>query len=208
MDLTDIFSEPVLRRCWLLSKALENTSFGEALELAQIADEFLRANRPVTSAPIPTKPLVRSSNGPQCASPLTSVPSLPVGPRGDHLRPTDIDHDEAATVVVELRGSLGGSSDYPSDNLRDNREIASQVAVEDSLLVLARQDDIVRYLRQRDDVVVSTGANSFLINGRFRLNFDELLARANKMRQRQGKPLFSRFSPLTSSTVRADPERS
>jgi hypothetical protein len=64
------------------------------------------------------------------------------------------------------------------------------VAVENSLLVPAGQEEIVRYLRQRDDVVVPDGANAFLVNGRFRLNFDEILARANKMRERQGKPLF------------------
>jgi hypothetical protein len=54
-------------------------------------------------------------------------------------------------------------------------------------------DDIVRYLRQQDDVVVPVGTASYLVNGRFQLNCEELLARANKIRERQGKPLFQRL---------------
>jgi hypothetical protein len=50
-------------------------------------------------------------------------------------------------------------------------------------------DDIVRYLRQQDDVVVPQG-NEFVVNGRFRLPFSELVSRANRMRRRQGKPEF------------------
>jgi hypothetical protein len=190
MDLTDIFSQPVLRRCWLLNKALENASFDEALRLARVADEFLGADRLETSASIAMKTVARSLLGLHCASPLERVFSLPVERESNHLDPPDVFRDTAETVVVERRDSLEGSSDELSDDLGGNREIASQVAVENSLLVPAGQEEIVRYLRQRDDVVVPDGANAFLVNGRFRLNFDEILARANKMRERQGKPLF------------------
>lgn len=191
MDLTEIFSQPVLRRCWLLNKALENASFDEALKLAQVADEFLCADKLEASASIPTKPVVRSSQGPHYASLLESALSLPLERESNHhLHPTDIVRDAAETIVVERRPSLEGPLEEPSNNPGGNREIASQVAVEDSLLVLANQEEIVRYLRQRNDVVVPDGANVFLVNGRFRLNIYEMLARANKMRERQGKPLF------------------
>jgi hypothetical protein len=51
-------------------------------------------------------------------------------------------------------------------------------------------DDVVRYLRQQDDVVVPQAPGEFLLNGRFRMNATELVGRANRMRSRQGKPPF------------------
>jgi len=51
-------------------------------------------------------------------------------------------------------------------------------------------DEVVRYLRQQDDVVVPQGPGEFLLNGRFRMETTELVSRANRMRSRQGKPAF------------------
>ena len=51
-------------------------------------------------------------------------------------------------------------------------------------------DEVVRYLRQQGDVVVADGPGMFLVNGRFRLDVDQLQHRANRMRQRQRKPDF------------------
>jgi DNA-binding CsgD family transcriptional regulator len=51
-------------------------------------------------------------------------------------------------------------------------------------------EDVVRYLRQQDDVVVPQGPGEFLLNGRFRMDTTELVSRANRMRSRQGKPAF------------------
>jgi hypothetical protein len=191
MDLKDIFSQPVLRRSWLLNKALENASFDEALKLAQVADEFLRVDKLETNAPILTEPVARGSHGAHYdADPLQNILSLPVECKSDHLHLTNIGSDAEQTVIVELRRSFEGSSDELPGDLRGKREVASQVSVEKNSLVLASQEEVVRYLRQRDDVVVPAGPNAFLVNGRFRLNFDEMVMRANKMRERQGKPLF------------------
>ena len=55
---------------------------------------------------------------------------------------------------------------------------------------LASPDEIIRYLRQQDDIVVRQGERKFLVNGRFHLALPELIERANKMRNRQGKPGF------------------
>lgn len=54
----------------------------------------------------------------------------------------------------------------------------------------ASSDEVVRYLRQQDDVVVWQGEGKYLVNGRFQLALPELIDRANKMRHRQGKPGF------------------
>jgi len=59
-----------------------------------------------------------------------------------------------------------------------------------SLTNSAGIDEVVRYLRQQGDVVVGDGPCMFLINGRFRLDFEQLQHRANRMRRRQQKPEF------------------
>jgi hypothetical protein len=51
-------------------------------------------------------------------------------------------------------------------------------------------ENVVRYLRQRDDTVVRNGEDFFLVNGRFRMSSDELISRANRMRERAGKSPF------------------
>ena len=64
-------------------------------------------------------------------------------------------------------------------------------------------DEVVRYLRQQDDVVVSAENGAFLVNGRFKLDLIELVARANRMRMRQGKPDFQ-LSPGLSKAASAN----
>ena len=62
--------------------------------------------------------------------------------------------------------------------------------------ILDSIEDVVRYLRQRDDTVVRTQENFFLVNGRFRMNAAELVSRANRMRDRYQKPGFQLRSTL------------
>jgi hypothetical protein len=52
-------------------------------------------------------------------------------------------------------------------------------------------EEVVRFLRQQDDVVVRQNDREFLVNGRFRLDAAQLVERANRMRARHGKPAFS-----------------
>ena len=61
--------------------------------------------------------------------------------------------------------------------------------------MLAGPNDVVRYLRQRDDVVVGTDDGAYIVNGRFRENLEELVKRANRMRTRQRQPLFQLMPP-------------
>jgi DNA-binding CsgD family transcriptional regulator len=71
-------------------------------------------------------------------------------------------------------------------------------------------EDVVRYLRQQDDVVVPQGDGYFLVNGRFRLGLAELVDRANRMRARQGRPEFKlangHASPIALSLSRPAPD--
>jgi hypothetical protein len=61
---------------------------------------------------------------------------------------------------------------------------------DDESEIEATVDDVVRYLRQQDDVVVRQEDGTFLVNGRFRLDASELVAKANRMLERQHKPVF------------------
>jgi hypothetical protein len=51
--------------------------------------------------------------------------------------------------------------------------------------MLASADDIVRYLRQHDDVVFRGREGIHLVNGRFRETLEQLVQRANRIRARR-----------------------
>ena len=55
----------------------------------------------------------------------------------------------------------------------------------DDPVVLASSDDIVRYLRQHDDVIFRGGEGTFLVNGRFCATLEQLVQRANRIRARR-----------------------
>jgi len=64
-------------------------------------------------------------------------------------------------------------------------------------------EDVIRFLRQQDDVVVPEGDGSFLVNARFKMQLGELVSRANRMRLRQGKPefLLPEAGPIAATTL-------
>jgi hypothetical protein len=70
----------------------------------------------------------------------------------------------------------------------------------DPTSVATSAEEIIRYLRQQDDIVVPQEDGSYLINGRFRMSLAELSARANRMRRRQRKPAFEMSSEMPNET--------
>jgi hypothetical protein len=163
MDLEVIFKEPERRRWWLLTKALENAPLEDAVKLARAADQFLVSGR-------------------------GDILTIVGDPGGNHP------HDDPVAAGLAHSFTLdhpAGSDDAEADAEEDavSDDAASSVEAAD-LAVLATIDDVVRYLRQRDDVVVPESDGQLLVNGRFRLGPDELVERANRMRKRQGKPPF------------------
>jgi hypothetical protein len=67
----------------------------------------------------------------------------------------------------------------------------------DAVVSVVGADEVVRFLRQRDDVVVQTGDGAFMVNGRFRETLEELVERANRIRARQCLPRFVTLSAQT-----------
>ena len=71
----------------------------------------------------------------------------------------------------------------------------------------ASVEEIVRYLRQQDEVVVQQPNGDFLLNGRFNLTLADLLARANRMRSRQNKPSFESLGGMPVGEKKSVSER-
>jgi hypothetical protein len=198
MELATVVSEPVLRRCWLLNKALESASLDEALKLARAADEFLGGDQAKAQALLDEMAVsgsssTRPSQGAEAASALINAASSAGEAKQDAEPVSTTDQVAYAADIVESasatenHGRDGGSN---SSRVEEAGDSEPQAAITSGLAVLAGMDDIVRFLRQQDDVVVSAGTATYLVNGRFQLNSKELLDRANKIRDRQGKPQF------------------
>jgi hypothetical protein len=103
------------------------------------------------------------------ALPIVAVPEAPAADPCAVLDEAEPAPAEAAALVID-----GVRAAKPTTDLRRSALI----------------EDVVRYLRQRDDTVVPKGEDFFLVNGRFRMSSDELISRANRMRERAGKPAF------------------
>jgi len=209
IELATLFSEPASRRCWLLNKALENAPLDEALRLARAADEFLgidevNAQASPNGQPLKEWRLRSSSTAPNQDSQSADQPPIATSPcdqveqhagdtsTADHVADTADNLKDAGAVENDRLEDASNKSDVEEAG-DEPADCEPQVAMTSSLAVLAGMDDLVRYLRQQDDVVVSAGSGKYLVNGRFHLNSEELLARANKIRQRQGKLQFQRI---------------
>jgi hypothetical protein len=140
----------------------------KTLEPARASNEFLRGGVRAVSAP--ALPIV----------PVMEAPATDPCPVFQEPGPTLIDEAEPDPTAAEA-------------------SVVEEVCVARTItdprrLVLIQ--DVVRYLRQRDDIVVPKGEDLFLVNGRFRLSSDELISRANRMRERDGKSTFQLSSLL------------
>jgi DNA-binding Xre family transcriptional regulator len=186
------------RRWWLLCKALECSPLKDALELARAADEFL------TDAPpgIPLNPPDEARALGRSDEPACREEARQSGHTGLSLSATD--REELLDLLArgaknaelahrfgltsrQVQGIRMGSARRIS---KRRQEAAIQQDAEVSESLPAFVDDVVRFIRQQDDVVVPHGNGEFLINGRFRLGIAELVDRANRIRVRQGKPKF------------------
>ena len=196
--------DPALRRVWLLYKALECVPLDRAIDLAGMADQFVLGSpsEAQSERPHPAHPISASSSQPHTAlgSP-TRAPSetarrsnLPLSPE---LRRRLLDRlatgARNAELAVEFRltaRQVQGIriSQARITKLRWGQEKSPRQQPESI-------DEVVRFLRQQDDVVVRQDNGEFLVNGRFRLQPADLLERANRMRERQGKPRFTQGTP-------------
>jgi hypothetical protein len=197
----DLAENPVYRRTWLLLKALESDPLGPALELARAADEFVTAGGPPKHGAVdksddarPTSDWAEPFDGPERAVEAekhTRAASFRAQ-LSEEDRERLINRMVAGATNAELAAQLGLSSKQVQGfRMGSAREIASSRAgvQPNQPAEPINADEVIRYLRQQDDVVVPQG-DEFLVNGRFQLSLSALIERANKMRNRQGKAPF------------------
>jgi hypothetical protein len=211
VDIHELIRDPAARRLWLLYNSAKFLPFGDALELARAADRFVSASIPESPAaeassaamqPNMRNPMVEANaadipDGTDAAAhKLTTARNAPVlsGDQRDRLLTCLAEGAKNAELAVEF-----GVSPKQVQGFRIGcaREIARRRAYakngfenKPEAAPTAIIDDIVRYLRQRDDVVVPQEDGGYLVNGRFRMTASELVVRANRMRTREKKPTF------------------
>jgi hypothetical protein len=96
----------------------------------------------------------------------------------------------AAEFGVSLRQVQGLRMGCAREIARHRDQVGKESARTEPTSLPSSVEEIVRYLRQQDEVVVAQPNGDFLLNGRFNLTLADLLARANRMRARQHKPSF------------------
>src|ERR1051326_6235773 len=208
VELIHLLHDPAARRLWLLEQALRSVPLEAAVELARTAEAFIMgsAGETVTDDPTavirrdqePSEPTVQpvSAGSADREAAHTGFPLTE--DQRDRLLERRAEGARDAEVVAEFRISAKQVQGF---RMGCNREIANRrTRLAEKSLGPATQhqpaaetasiDEIVRYLRQQDDVVVSQEDGWYLVNGRLRMSVAELAARANRIRSRQQKPAF------------------
>ena len=113
----------------------------------------------------------------------------------------------AAEFGVSLRQVQGLRMGCAREIARRRDQLGKGSARMEPTSLPASVEEIVRYLRQQDEVVVQQPNGDFLLNGRFNLTLADLLARANRMRSRQNKPSFESLGGMPVGEKKSVSER-
>ena len=204
-DLTSMVNDAAVRRLWLVQKAMEHAPIDRAIELARMAEEFIAGagtQPPLAQAAVvetpkqPQPPIEAAITRPRIEASRAACPGLMLSAeQRDRLLERLANGARNAELATEfglsprqVQGVRMGSAREITE--RRNALPKPTYSASDHSHEQATPDDVVRYLRQQDDIVVPQGEGAFLVNGRFRLELTELVSRANKMRGRQGRPAF------------------
>ena len=190
------------RRLWLLVKAVDSAPFDRAIELARTAEAFLMGSAVDTTIDDPTAVIRNQASQVVNQTYQIRKERVPASPLRGIKRDRLVERLAEGARNAELAGEFGISAKQVQGfRMGCAREIAKRrTRLADKPTEPADQhqhatatasiDEIVRYLRQQDDVVVAQEDGWYLVNGRFRMSVAELAARANRMRRRQQKSAF------------------
>lgn len=227
IQLDELMNSPAARRFWLLYQAVRSLPFELALESARVAEMFVvGAPSESLAADAPTNAMASRVEPRRTAEQRRAEPpdlngaaegSAAVKQNGIALSPDQRDLLLAQLAAGAKNAELArefGLSPKQVQGLRIGcaREITRRRALsgngepqlDQAPASTSLMEDIIRYLRQQDDVVVSQDDGGYLVNGRFPMTASELVVRANRMRARQRKPAFE----LRKGTLLSDGEPS
>ncbi len=207
------------RRLWLLQLFLEANSPDAALEKAESLERFIGAGI-VGAMPAATAIAPEAASPPCAAEPPAIFPPpscaadssgvavaapAAIGIASLHALPANIDRHSPAAISRSLRRACARRPSlraYPmilrqhSVDEEHERELAMQ---EEFLRCKPKPsptlDDVVRFLRQRGDVVVRSNGN-FSVNYSCMLTPEQLIGRANRKRQDLGLSAFAEVAGL------------
>lgn len=213
IDPIRLLANPPARRLWLLLEAMRSLPFDRAVELARMAEAFVAGSTveattreamraATTSLEDPERPKEIVNQSSTSAAVLANRPT-----ERDTLALSNDDRDRLLERLangarnVELAAEFGITAKQVQGlRMGCAREIARRRAAladkpsdqsgehDQHSIASTSIDEIVRYLRQQDDVVVPQEDGGYIVNGRFRMSAAELIARADRMRSRHRKP--------------------
>jgi hypothetical protein len=213
VEVSELMDNPGARRLWLIYRALQSLPFDRAIELARTAEAFVIGSLVENQGDDPRID-IEASAAQRLEAAEQTVNEISSSVRSDEepiaakrtrlalppeLRDRLLERLDEGAKNAELAAEFGlGPKQVQGIRMGRAREIARRreqlskksAHPDQSPGHTASMDEIVRYLRQQDDVVVPHGNGEFLVNGRFHMSLADLVARANRMRARQRKAAF------------------
>jgi hypothetical protein len=212
-ELIGLIDNPHARRLWLLYNAMQHLPLPQAIECARSADRFLTGSLPDkqlgdahvdTASDAETSDVsgqsehlaTETSSNASVEHPTIAKPTRLAVPAEHRERLLDrLAHgaknaELAAEFGVSLRQVQGLRMGCAREITQRRDQLGKGPARVEPTSLTVSVEEVIRYLRQQDDVVVQQENGQFLVNGRFNLSLVDLLARANRMRSRQRKPTF------------------
>jgi hypothetical protein len=191
------------RRWWLLNKALENNCLCDALKIARAADEFIIGSRSKDRRPTDKQNQTSEiCDGTKTQHKLNFTPQ-PSSPERDDLEDKSIEREEIVTAAERQASLPAVVKDCilaHSDDPIASYSVGNGSAEFGAWTSIA---EVVRYLRRHDNVVITQGENTFLVNGRFRESLIQVVDRANKLRQRHQQPPFQLAPSIVATALSA-----
>jgi hypothetical protein len=212
VELNELMDNPAARRLWLLHRALQSVPFDRAIELARTAEAFVicslvenqGADPPELEAPVAQRLEIieqpineissryRSGEEPSATKPTRLALAAELRDRLlERLAEGAKNAELAAEFGLASKQVQGIRMGCARELAKRRQQLSRKTAHSDQTPIhTASVEEIIRYLRQQDDVVVPQENGDFLVNGRFQMPLGDLVARANRMRIRQRKPEF------------------
>jgi len=197
--------DPATRRLWLLTQALRCVPLDKAVELARVAEGFITAAARLETKAGSGEPAAKTVPTECGVAPANGCDPTLIRSSAHKPTPLALSAEQRQQLLDRLAQGAGnaelaqafsltarqvqGIRMGAARNIAERRQRVRGFA--DDAGIPTSPEDVIRYLRQQDDIVVPQEHGPFLVNARFRLDLVELVSRANRMRQRQGKPDFA-----------------